>query len=98
MKNRRKKKKSSLIYFPYVLVLVVAVFFYIWQHTQVIKTRYRINKLQKELEEIKNKNKYLKVKTNSLKSLSRIEKIATEELKMVKPKKEDIIILHGDNQ
>jgi cell division protein FtsL len=95
--SNRKKNASRGQYFFYI-VIILAVFFYIWQHIQVIKVGYRINKLQAQLDESKNKNRSLRVEVNSLKSLDRIEKFAAEELKMVKPSKEDQIIMPGDNQ
>ncbi len=97
MANRKKKGKLKLIYFLYILIIISASFFYVWQHYQVIKIGYKIDKLRIQLNDLKNKNKYLKVETNSLKSLDRIEKRAVDELKMVKPKTEDIIMLPGDN-
>ena len=94
----RKKRTSRRIYFLYVAVIFCAFFFYVWQHIQVIKVGYRINKLQAQLEELKNKNRYLRVQANQLKSLDRIEKIAIEELKMVKPSRNDKVIMPGDNR
>ena len=96
--GNRKKRTSSGIYFLYILVIFCTFLFYVWQHIQVIKIGYKINKLQTQLEELKNKNRYLRVEVNYLKSLDRIEKIAKEELKMVKPRNEDTIIIPGDNQ
>ncbi|MFH1238758.1 MAG: cell division protein FtsL [bacterium] len=94
----RKKRTSRRVYFLYVTVIFCAFFFYVWQHIQVIKVGYRINKLQAQLEELKNKNRYLRVQANQLKSLDRIEKIAIEELKMVKPNRNDKVIMPGDNR
>lgn len=96
--GNRKKRTSSGVYFLYILVIFCAFLFYVWQHIQVIKVGYRINKFQAQLEELKNKNRYLRVQANQLKSLDRIEKIAREELKMVRPSKDDKLIIPGENQ
>lgn len=93
----RKKSKVSLVYFLYIIIIFSALLFYVWQRIQSDKIGYKIIRLQKNIADLKNKNKHLRVEINSLKSLDRIEKIAIEELKMVKPDKESVIILPGDN-
>lgn len=93
----RKKSKGLLIYFLYIIIIFSALLFYVWQRIQSDKIGYKIIQLQKKKADLKNKNRHLRVQVNSLKSLDRIEKIAKEELKMIKPEKENIIILPGDN-
>ena len=67
--------------------------FYVWSRIQVIQLGYEISNAIKEERVLTEANKKLRVEIATLKSYSRIEKLALEELRMVKPKPEQVIVI-----
>ncbi|MFH1784275.1 MAG: cell division protein FtsL [bacterium] len=94
MANRRKKD-SSHIYIVYIVMLCVALFFYVWQRAQAAKLSYDITGYKSKVDELRNINKHLQVDIQKLRSLERIEKVASESLHMHKPSKDEVIMLPG---
>jgi cell division protein FtsL len=67
--------------------------FYVWSRIQVIHLGYEISNTLKEERALTEANKKLRVEIATLKSYARIEKFATEELRMAKPKPEQVIVI-----
>lgn len=67
--------------------------FYVWQCVQVEKMSYQIGHIERDTHYLENENRYLKVRLNKLTALKRIEKIAREELGLVSPSRDDVIIV-----
>jgi cell division protein FtsL len=67
--------------------------FYVWSRIQVIQLGYEISNAIKEERVLTEANKKLRVEIATLKSYSRIEKLALEELRMAKPKPEQVIVI-----
>ena len=67
--------------------------FFVWSRIQVIQTGYEISDALKEGRVLDEANKKLRVQIATLKSYARIEKIAIDELKMVKPKPDQVIVI-----
>ncbi len=79
-----------------VLIILMAIggaLFYVWSRIQVIQLGYEISNALKEEKELKETNKKLRVEIATLKSCSRIERYAVEELGMAKPKPEQVVII-----
>lgn len=76
-----------------ILLAIGGALFYVWSRIQVIQLGYEISNALKEEKELKETNKKLRLEIARLKSYSRIERYAVEELRMAKPKPEQVIII-----
>lgn len=74
-----------------VSLMVFLSLFYIWSRIQIVDSGYGINELKRQQAILKNENKLLQMELSLLKSPKRLEKFATENLKMQLPTKEQII-------
>lgn len=96
-KSTKKKTRPPLrlfFFFSLVLLLFIASsLFYVWSRIQVIHLGYEISRTLKEGKALMEANKRLRLEVATLKSYARIEKIAVEELKMVKPKPDQVIVI-----
>lgn len=76
-----------------VSVLALLLFFYVWQHMEVVKIGYEVQALRTERQKLTNQFYYLKYRMYEVESLPRIEKTAREQLGMVTPASNQIVIL-----
>ncbi len=94
-KTRPKGIKLGLI----VLFSALALFFiggslfYVWSRIKVIQVGYEISDALKKEKSFTESNKKLRLEIATLKSYARIEKLAVEELRMVKPHPEQVIVI-----
>lgn len=89
--NRGDGLVSSVLF---ILVIVISVLlFYTWSRVQVVRIGYEIFNANSEMRRLDQENKELILEIATLKSPKRIERIAREELKLLPPKDEQIIIL-----
>ncbi len=83
-----------LLFFSLLLLLFIGgSLFYVWTRIQVIHLGYEISNALKEGKALTEANKRMRLEVATLKSYARIEKIAVEELKMVKPKPDQVIVI-----
>ncbi len=87
------KRSKMLLLTLFVLCLIVASLFYVWSRVQVIRLGYEISSVLKEEKRLAEASKKLKVEIATLKSYSRIERLAAEELKMSKPSADQVIVI-----
>lgn len=80
-----------------VLAVSAVLFFYVWQHMQVVKIGYEVEALRKERQDLTNQYYYLKYRLNEVKGLSRVEEIARGQLGMVTPKSEQVVMLNEND-
>ena len=94
-KTRPKKIKLNLLILFTLLMLffIGGSLFYVWSRIQVIQLGYEISNTLKEERALIEANKKLRLEIATLKSYVRIEKLAVEELRMVKPKPEQVIVI-----
>jgi cell division protein FtsL len=98
-KGRKRTKpiaiKSNLLLLSILLLLFVigGSLFYVWSRIQVIQLGYELSNAMKEERALTENNKKLRVKIATLKSYARIEKLAVEELRMAKPKPDQVIVI-----
>jgi cell division protein FtsL len=94
-KARPKRIKWSLL-IPFTLLMFFFIggsLFYVWSRIQVIRLGYEISNAVKEEKALTEANKRLRLEIATLKSYARIEKFAVEELRMAKPKPEQVIVI-----
>jgi cell division protein FtsL len=82
--------------FLFALVMLFFIggsLFYVWSRIQVIRLGYEISSALKAEKALTETNKRLRLEIATLKSYARIEKFAVEELRMAKPKPEQVIVI-----
>lgn len=73
-------------------IFVVSILtFYVWHQIEAIRMGYEIGKLEEKVFNLSKEVERLETKKSYLLRLERVEKIAKEELMLVKPKKEQLI-------
>jgi cell division protein FtsL len=95
--SRAKRKRIKLNFLILLTLLILfltgGALFYVWSRIQVIQLGYEISDVLKEERRLTEANKKLRLEIATLKSCARIEKFAAEELRMVKPKPEQVIVI-----
>jgi cell division protein FtsL len=76
----------------FVLVLAGALF-YVWQHVRVVRQGYEMERLREEHATLIQQNKALRLEAGQLRTLRRVEEVATTRLGMVRPKPGQVILL-----
>jgi cell division protein FtsL len=92
-KPKRIKLRLVLVFTVLMLFFIGGSLFYVWSRIQVIQIGYQISNALKEERALTETNKKLRVEIATLKSYARIEKLAVEELRMAKPKPEQVIVI-----
>jgi len=82
-----------LLFLVLLLFLIGGSLFYVWSRIQVIQLGYEISNALKEERALAESNKRLRLEIATLKSYTRIEKFAVEELRMTKPKPDQVIVI-----
>jgi len=99
MDRRRRTKRIAIksnVLVPFVLFMLFLIggsLFYVWSRIQVIQLGYEISNALKQERALTEENKKLRVEIATLKSYARIEKLAVEELRMAKPKPDQVIVI-----
>jgi cell division protein FtsL len=75
------------------LVFIGCSLFLVWSHHQGISLGYQTSQASLEEQKLLQENKRLRLELAALKSPSRIERLAVKELGLVKPQKEQFIIV-----
>ena len=93
--SRSREVNRNLIFVALVLGLVFigCSLFYVWSHHQIIALGYETSQATREEQELLQENKKLRLKLAGLKAPGRIERMASHELGLVSPQKEQLIIV-----
>jgi cell division protein FtsL len=75
------------------LLVVACLLLYVGWKVQIVKLGYQIEVLEHEKHELERANRSLLIEASSLSSPARIEEIAIKRLGMVRPPKENIVIV-----
>jgi cell division protein FtsL len=75
------------------LFLVVVLLFSAWQHFELLRHGYQIERMQQERANEEEVNRQLKLEVDTLRAPKRIEKIATEQLHLVAPARGQAIVI-----
>jgi cell division protein FtsL len=75
------------------MFLVAVLLFSAWQHFELLRHGYRLEQMQKERAAEEEINRHLRLEIETLKSPSRIERLATSRLQMVWPGAEDATVI-----
>lgn len=75
------------------LFLVGVLLFSAWQHFELLRHGYQIERMQQERAAEEEINRHLRLEVETLKAPKRIEKIATEQLHLVAPGRGQAIVI-----
>lgn len=73
--------------------LVVVLLFSAWQHFELLRHGYQIERMQRERAAEEEVNRHLRLEIESLRAPARIEKIAKEKLRLVEPSADEAIVI-----
>jgi cell division protein FtsL len=96
LQRAKKMNRSSnrvLFFILFLFFLIGGSLFYVWSRIQVIQVGYEISNALKEERALAEANKKMRLEIAMLKSYTRIEKIAVEELGMSKPRPDQVIVI-----
>jgi cell division protein FtsL len=73
--------------------LVLVLLFSAWQHFELLRHGYQIERMQRERAAEEEVNRHLRLEIESLREPARIEKIAKEKLQLVEPSADEAIVI-----
>ncbi len=73
--------------------LVAVLLFSAWQHFELLRHGYRIEAMQRDRASEEEVNRQLRLEIETLRAPRRIEKIATEQLHLVTPSRDQAIVI-----
>lgn len=76
-----------------IAAAVVVLMLYVGGKVQIVRLGYRIEELEKEKQKLERANRALQIEASSLASPARIEDIAVKKLGMVRPSKENVVVV-----
>jgi cell division protein FtsL len=75
------------------LLIIAGLLLYVGGKVRIVRLGYQIEVLEREKHELERENRSLLIEASSLSSPARIEEIAIKRLGMVRPPKENIVIV-----
>jgi cell division protein FtsL len=75
------------------VVLVLVLLFSAWQHFELVQHGYRMQRMQQERAAEEEINRHLRLEIETLRAPRRIERIATEQLHLVAPTRDQAIVI-----
>ena len=75
------------------LFMAVVLLFSAWQHFEMLRHGYQIERMQQERAAEEEVNRHLRLEVETLKAPRRIERIATEQLQLVAPARGQTIVI-----
>ena len=83
--NRRRKLVR--LYLTAMILLSLMFTLYVWQSTKIVEVKLRLQQLEKQADVLDTNNGVLRADISRLQSLSRIERVAKQDLGMVVPRR-----------
>jgi cell division protein FtsL len=74
-------------------ILLVVLLFSAWQHFELLRNGYRLEQMQRERATEAEINRHLRLEIETLRAPHRIEKLATERLRMVAPGADEATVI-----
>jgi len=92
-KAKERGGARGFLAFCIIVALIAGSLFYVWSRVLVINLGYDLSEAMEVHWKLAGENKKLQIEIATLKSLTRIERIAQEELEMEKPLPGQIILM-----
>ena len=93
IKNKKPEPKRTGLWIFIMVLFISELFIYTWCRVQCVKTGYEISKETDNNLKLITLQKNLKIEIARLKAPRRITKIATQQLGLIMPKSEQVIII-----
>jgi len=90
-RRTKKGRKPELLLSLLITLLVCSLIFFVWARLQITYLGYQISQANSEHTKLFKLNKQMKLEVASLKSLSRIENIAKNQLGLVNPESSQMV-------
>lgn len=90
-RRTKKGRKTAFLLSLLITVLVCSLIFFVWARLQITYLGYQISQANSEHTQLFKLNKQMKLEVASLKSLSRIESIAKNQLGLVNPESSQMV-------
>lgn len=88
-RSRRGGFRRALI----AVLIITGLLLYVGAKVKLVQLGYQLDTLEREKRELERENRSLLIEASSLSSPARIEEIATKRLGMVRPPKENIVMV-----
>ncbi len=75
------------------LVIVTGLLLYVGGKVKIMRLGYQIEALEREKRDLERANRSLRIEASSLTSPARIEELATQRMGMIRPAKENIVVV-----
>jgi cell division protein FtsL len=86
-------RRGSLRWGLLALVCITVLILYVGGMVQIVRLGYQIEALEREKQELERANRSLLIEASSLTSPARIEGLAVRNMGMVRPAKENVVIV-----
>ena len=94
VKSRVKRSyKTAFSLFLVIAIFICGLIFFVWSRLQITHLGYQISQANSTQQKLLKLNKQMKVEVASLKSLSRIESIAKNQLGLINPEPHQVIFI-----
>ena len=94
-RDRRRWRELGLVLLA-VIPLGLALVFYTWIHLEVVATGYDITVMERELEELLQEERRLRLEASRLASPERVERFAVEQLGLRAPELEQMVFITSE--
>lgn len=98
MVSKKFTKKQIALGILCMIFIITILTFYIWHQAETIRLGYQTRELEQDIVSIKKDIEKLEAEKTSLLSLERVEKIATQTLKMRPPEDRQIVYHEPEEQ
>jgi cell division protein FtsL len=88
-RTRRGSLQRALI----VLLVIAVLILYVGGKVKIMRLGYQIESLEREKKELERSNASLRIEASSLSSAARIEEIAVKKLGMIRPSKDNVVVV-----
>ena len=88
-RSRQRGLRRALI----ILLIITGLMLYVGGKVKIVRLGYQIEALDREKKDLERANGSLRIEASSLSSPARIEEIAVKKLGMVRPLKDNIVVV-----
>ncbi len=88
-----RSRRGSLRRAAIVLLIIGALILYVGGKVKIVRLGYQIEALEREKKDLERANASLRIEASSLSSPGRIEEVATKKLGMIRPPKDNVVVV-----
>ncbi len=88
-----QSRRGSLRRVFVALLIILGLILYVGAKIKIVQLGYQIEAMEHEKKDLERSNRSLRIETSSLSSPGRIEEIALKRLGMVRPPKENVVVV-----